>query len=95
MKIPGSTIEAGSSTAHSGGIKRGLSPVAGWIATSAYRVPVTVFGLFELPPTWPNNRVSSEQLFFIRSVIGIALALSGVQQSAKVRHAFVSVANVV
>jgi hypothetical protein len=28
-----------------------LSPVAGWIATSAYRAPVTVFGLFELLPT--------------------------------------------
>jgi hypothetical protein len=56
---------------------------------------VTVFGLFELLPTWPKNRTFSERLFFIRSVIGIALALSGVQKSAKVRHAFVSVANVV
>jgi hypothetical protein len=38
---------------------------------------VTVFGLFELLPTGPKNRTFSEQLFFIRSVIGIALALSG------------------
>jgi hypothetical protein len=30
-----------------------------------------------LLPTWPNDRTFSEQLFFIHSVIGIALALSG------------------
>jgi hypothetical protein len=38
---------------------------------------VTVFGLFELPPIWPKNRAFSERLFFIHSVIGIALTLSG------------------
>jgi len=38
---------------------------------------VTVFGLFEMPPIWPKNRAFSERLFFIHSVIGIALALSG------------------
>jgi hypothetical protein len=38
---------------------------------------VTVFGLFELPPIWPKNRIFSEQLFLIHSVIGSALALSG------------------
>jgi hypothetical protein len=46
---------------------------------------VTVFGLFELMPTWPKNRVFSEHLFFIHSVTGIALALSGGREHRRVR----------
>jgi cytochrome b561 len=51
---------------------------------------VTVFGLFELLPTWPKNRVFSEQLFFIRSVIGIAwLCLVAAHIGAALYHHFV------
>jgi cytochrome b561 len=51
-----------------------VQPFTGWIASSAYRAPVTVFGGFELPPIWPENRALSEQLFSIHSLIGIAIA---------------------
>src|SRR6202011_5189020 len=50
-----------------------VQPFTGWIATSAYRAPVTVFGWFELPPIWPENRAFSEQLFSVHRSIGIAI----------------------
>lgn len=40
-----------------------VQPFTGWIAASAYRAPVTVFGWFDLPPIWPANRL-----------IGVAIA---------------------
>jgi len=40
-------------------------PLTGWIVTSAYRAPVTVFGWFELPPIWSEDRAFSEQLFSV------------------------------
>ncbi len=51
-----------------------IQPVLGWIATSAYRAPITVFGLFDLPPIWPENRGQSDQLFFVHRNIGIIMA---------------------
>jgi cytochrome b561 len=51
-----------------------VQPFTGWIASSAYRAPVIVFGEFELPPIWPENRAFSEQLFSVHSLIGIAIA---------------------
>lgn len=35
--------------------------------------PVTVFGWFQLPPICPENRVFPEQVFFVHSLIDIAL----------------------
>jgi cytochrome b561 len=32
-----------------------VQPFTGWIATSAYRAPVTVFGWFQLPPIGPRT----------------------------------------
>ncbi len=32
-----------------------VQPIAGWIGTSAFRAPIIVFGLFELPPIWPPD----------------------------------------
>jgi len=51
-----------------------VQPFTGWIATSAYRAPAIVFGWFELPPIWRENRAFSEQLFFFHGLIGIAIA---------------------
>jgi cytochrome b561 len=51
-----------------------VQPVAGWVATSAYRAPMTVFGLLDLPPIWPEDRAFSERLFAIHGLIGLALA---------------------
>ena len=67
-----------------------VQPLTGWIATSAYRAPVIVFGWFELPPIWPENRVFSEQLFSVHSLIGIAIAcLAAAHIGAALYHHFV------
>jgi cytochrome b561 len=47
----------------------------GWIATSAYRAPINVFWLFELPPIWPVDQPFSEQLFRVHRFLGVTLAL--------------------
>ena len=47
----------------------------GWIATSAYRAPIKVFWLFELPPIWPVDQPFSEKMFGVHRLLGIALAL--------------------
>jgi cytochrome b561 len=52
-----------------------IQPLVGWIATSAYRAPVSFFWLFELPPIWPVNRAFSEQAFTVHRVIGVVIAL--------------------
>jgi cytochrome b561 len=49
-------------------------PLIGWIATSAYRAPIGVFWLFELPPIWPEDRPFSEQLFAVHRYVGFAIA---------------------
>jgi cytochrome b561 len=51
-----------------------IQPLTGWVATSAYRAPLVVFGWFELPPIWPENRMFSEWLFSLHGLIGIAIA---------------------
>jgi cytochrome b561 len=51
-----------------------VQPILGWMATSAYRAPITIFGWFELPPIWPENRVVSELMFSIHGLIGLVLA---------------------
>jgi cytochrome b561 len=67
-----------------------VQPFTGWIATSAYRAPVPVFGWFELPPIWFENRAFSEQIFFVHSLIGIAIAgLAAAHIGAALYHHFV------
>jgi cytochrome b561 len=50
-------------------------PVIGWIATSAYPAPLPVFGLFELPRIWPDDRALSERLFGVHRWMGIAIGV--------------------
>src|SRR6266513_876661 len=60
------------------------------IGTSAYRAPVIVFGLFELPPIWRESRAFSEQLFFVHALIGISIAcLAAAHVGAALYHHFV------
>ena len=67
-----------------------VQPLTGWIATSAYRAPVIVFGWFELPPIWLENRAFSEHLFSVHSLIGIAIAcLAAAHIGAALYHHFV------
>jgi len=51
-----------------------VQPVVGWIATSAYRAPILVFWLFELPPIWPVDQAFSKDMFLVHRNLGIAIA---------------------
>ena len=67
-----------------------LQPFTGWIATSAYRAPVVVFGWFELPPIWPQDHAFSDRLFFFHAMTGIAIAcLAAAHIGAALYHHFV------
>jgi cytochrome b561 len=67
-----------------------VQPFVGWIATSAYRAPIIVFGLFELPPIWPQDRPLSERLFVVHALIGAAIAgLAALHIGAALYHHFV------
>jgi cytochrome b561 len=48
-------------------------PLVGWIAMSASGAPVTVLGLFALPPIAQEDRVFSEQLFVLHGLIGFSM----------------------
>jgi cytochrome b561 len=52
-----------------------VQPIIGWIATSAYRAPITVFWLIPLPPIWKEDRAFSEMLFTAHMYIGWAMCL--------------------
>ena len=65
-------------------------PIIGWIATSAYRAPITVLGWFELPPIWPENRPFSEQMFAVHGLLGTVIAgLVAAHIAAALFHHFV------
>jgi cytochrome b561 len=67
-----------------------LQAMVGWIATSAYRAPILVFWMFELPPIWHVDRPLSESLFAVHRVLGFALlALVVVHVGAALFHHFV------
>jgi cytochrome b561 len=67
-----------------------VQPIIGWIATSAYRAPITVFGWFDLPPIWPENRPFSELMFSIHGLIGTVIAgLVAVHIGGALFHHFV------
>ncbi len=52
-----------------------LQAIVGWVATSAYRAPISVFWLFELPPIWREDKAFSDMMFTVHRAIGIAIAL--------------------
>jgi cytochrome b561 len=67
-----------------------VQPFIGWIATSAYRAPIMIFGLFELPPIWPQDRPLSERLFVVHELIAAAIAcLAAAHIAAALYHHFV------
>jgi cytochrome b561 len=51
-----------------------VQPLIGWAATSAYRAPIIIYGLFELPPILPVNQPLSEQLFAVHRALGFVMA---------------------
>ena len=67
-----------------------VQPFLGWIGTSAYRAPIIVFGLFELPPIWPEDRAFSDRVLFVHSLTGLAIAvLLAAHIGAALHHHFV------
>jgi cytochrome b561 len=50
-----------------------VQPLLGWIGTSAYPAPVTLFGL-KLPPIWPENNALSERILGVHRWVGYAIA---------------------
>ena len=65
-------------------------PFVGWIGTSAYRASIVVFGLFELPPIWPEDRAFSNQVLFVHGLMGLAIAgLLAAHIGAALHHHFV------
>jgi cytochrome b561 len=67
-----------------------IQPLVGYIMTSSYRAPVPFFGLFNLPPIWPEDRALSEWLSVVHLYIGLAIAvLAAIHISAALYHHFV------
>ncbi|HEY4404071.1 MAG TPA: cytochrome b [Xanthobacteraceae bacterium] len=67
-----------------------VQPFVGWIGTSAYRAQIVVFGLFELPPIWPEDRAFSDRVLLLHSLIGLAIAvLLAAHIGAALQHHFV------
>jgi cytochrome b561 len=65
-------------------------PFIGWIATSAYPAPIPVFGLFELPPIWSEDRALSDSLLRVHALIGATIAgLVAMHIGAALYHHFV------
>jgi cytochrome b561 len=62
----------------------------GWVATSACRAPIIVFGLFQLPPIWPHDQPFSDHLFVVHRLIDLASACLVVAHiGAALHHHFV------
>ena len=67
-----------------------VQPFIGWIATSAFRAPIPVFALLELPPIWSEQREFSERMFVVHALIGFAIAvLVAAHITAALHHHFV------
>jgi cytochrome b561 len=67
-----------------------VQPVVGLIATSAYPAPLPMFGLFELPHVWPENRPLSERLFALHRWLGLTIAaVAAIHIGAALQHHFV------
>lgn len=65
-------------------------PTLGWAATSAYRAPISVYGLFELPPILAVDKPLAETLFSIHMAGAYLLtALVIVHIGAALMHAVV------
>jgi len=52
-----------------------VQPLVGWIGTSAYPAPIPIYGLFEMPHIWWEDRALSERLFVVHLWIGIVMAV--------------------
>jgi cytochrome b561 len=67
-----------------------VQPFLGWIGTSAYPATIVVFGLFELPPIWHEDRAFSDLVLSIHALNALAIAcLLAAHIGAALHHHFV------
>ena len=67
-----------------------VQPFLGWIGTSAYPAPIVVFGLFQLPPLWWEDRDFSNEVLLVHSLVALAIAvLLAAHIGAALYHQFV------
>ncbi len=67
-----------------------VQPFLGWIGTSAYPAPIVVFGLFQLPPLWWEDRTFSNEVLTVHSLVGLTIAvLLAAHIGAALHHHFV------
>ncbi len=65
-------------------------PIVGWVGTSAYGAPITVFWLFELPPIVAKNEALATSLLGWHATAGLIMgALVLVHIAAALYHRFV------
>lgn len=65
-------------------------PILGWLGTSAYGAPMSIFGLFDLPPLLAKDEPLSDRLFDLHQTLGLILAgLIVVHVGAALMHRFV------
>lgn len=53
-----------------------INPLVGWVATSAFGAPISVFNLFVLPPIVAKDQALSEVLFSFHTALGILMAVA-------------------
>jgi cytochrome b561 len=63
-----------------------VQPLVGWIGTSAYPAPVPVFGWFELPSIWWENRAFSDRMMQLHRWLGILIGILAVLHIAAALH---------
>jgi cytochrome b561 len=67
-----------------------VQPFVGWIGVSAYPATIRVFGLFDLPSIWHEDRAFSDKVLFLHSLIGLAITLlAAAHIGAALQHHFV------
>ncbi|MDD7909898.1 MULTISPECIES: cytochrome b [Pseudovibrio] len=53
-----------------------VSPLLGWVATSAFGAPISVFNLFILPPIVAKDQALAEILFSFHTALGIMVSVA-------------------
>lgn len=51
-----------------------VTPLLGWAGVSAFRAPIPVFHLFEMPPIAPQDRELSQRLLSLHSIAAFTVA---------------------
>ena len=65
-------------------------PLVGWAATSAFGAPISIFGMFELPPMLDKNKALSDIILPLHAGMALTLAaLLSVHIGAALHHHYI------